>query len=371
VTSQSVIEQDTGSSGLRVTELSPEDPRWAEFAASRDEALPYHHPAWFQMLCAAYPYAPAALGCADDSGRLTGLLPLVRKKSLLAGEHLTSLPNTPVAGPLAADQASLRALLGAAAGQVDDGAARWLQLKSAGTGADGLVAGLGRLTWDPAYVTELPADPEQLRFGSSRNHSAILRAVRKAAKQGVVVREATSGADVRRWYPLYLRTMREHAAPPRPLRQFELMWDLLAPRGVLRLLLAERHAGGTTQLLSGSLFLQHAQTICYAFNGRDPAQLAFRPNDAIHWTAMQDGIAAGYRRYDFGEVSAGDTGLSRFKQKWGAVPVPLYRYHYPRQREVERGALRPGPARRAAESAWRRLPLPVTEFLGGWMCARL
>jgi hypothetical protein len=356
---------------LQVFALSQDDARWAAFAASQDDALPYHHPAWSRMLCTAYPYTPAALGCAGPDGRLTGVLPLVRKRSLLAGVHLTSLPNTPVAGPLAADEASLRALLGAAAARVDQSGARWLQLKVAGTAPDGLVPGLGRLTWDPAYVTDLPADPGQLRFGSSRNHSAIQRAVRKAARQGVVVRDATSAADVRRWYPLYSRTMREHAAPPRPLRQFEAMWSELAPAGMLRLLLAERQAGGRTELLAGSVFLQFGQTICYAFNGRDPAQLSLRPNDAIHWTAISEGCAAGYRRYDFGEVASGDAGLTRFKQKWGAVPVPLYRYHYPRQREVERGALQAGPARRAAESAWRHLPIPVTEALGGWMCTRL
>lgn len=356
---------------LAAVSLAPDDPRWADLAQSHPGALPYHHPSWFQALAAAYPYTPAALGCADSAGRLTGVLPLFQKKSLLAGTHLASLPNTPVAGPLASDEPSLRVLLSAAAALTDDSPARWLQLKVAGTGADGLVDGLTGQAWDPTYAVDLPPDPAQLRFGSSRNHGAILRAVRKAAKLGVTVREATSAADVRRWYPLYLATMREHAVPPRPLRQFEAMWEFLAPQGRLALLLAERRAGGSTELLAGSVFLRHGQVIYYAFNGRDRSGLEFRPNDAIHWHAISEGCASGFRRYDFGEVVEANAGLARFKRKWGAEPAPMYRYHYPRSREVERGALRPGPARRAAESAWRRLPLPVTAGVGRWVCRRL
>jgi hypothetical protein len=111
--------------------------------------------------------------------------------------------------------------------------------------------------------------------------------------------------------------------------------------------------------------------IFFAFNGRDPTQLQFRPNDAIHWSAMTEACQAGRRRYDFGEVPRGNDGLVRYKEKWGAVPVDLYRYHYPRQREVERGLLAPGAFRRSAEVAWRRLPLPVTAALGGLVYGRL
>jgi CelD/BcsL family acetyltransferase involved in cellulose biosynthesis len=356
---------------LRAVELGSEDPRWERFAARHPGALPYHHPAWFQVLRETFGYRPAALGCADATGRLSGILPLVEKNSLLAGAHLSSLPNTPVAGPLADDRDSLRELLSAAASRVGQTRARWLQLKVTDPSLDGLVHGLSSVAWDPVYVLELPDDPAQLRFGNSRNHSAVARAVRKARRLGVTVREGSSATDVRRWYRLYLETMRDHATPPRPIRFFEVMREILAPRGLFRLLLAERQAGGRTQLLAGSVFLSHGRTVIYAFNGRDRTQLEFRPNDAIHWTAITEACGAGFRRYDFGEVGGGNDGLSRYKSKWGACPVMLYRCHYPWQREAGRGVLEPGRLRQAAEWAWRRVPLPVTAGLGRWIYGRL
>ncbi len=319
-----------GGAQRLVFDLDADDPRWAEFVSAHRDALPYHHPAWFQVLREAFGYSAAALGCADSSGRLSGMLPLLEKKSLLAGLHHSSLPHTPVAGPLAVDGDSRQALLSAAA-------------------------------------SRMPNSPQQLRFGGSRNNSRIRWAVRKASRLGVTVREASSPADVRRWYELYLQTMREHAVPPRPLRMFEIMWEILAPGGLMRLLLAERQAGGRTELLAGSIFLLHGRTVVYAFNGRDRAQLAFRPNDAIHWKAITEAAANGFRRYDFGEVGGGNDGLVDFKEKWGAKPVELYRYHYPRDREIERRLLAPGGFRRTAECAWRQLPLPATATLGRWI----
>lgn len=369
------LQADQRPGQLDVIDLGPEDPRWRDFVAGQPGALPYHHPAWSHVLQETFGYRLATLGCTDPAGRLTGVLPLVEKKSLLAGVHLSSLPNTHTAGPLAIDRASLGALLSGAAARLDHSPASWLQLKVEGPALDGLASGFSGGSWLPSYVLDLPADPQHLWSGGSRHDSrrnaALQRNVRKAARLGVAVREASSFADVRRWYRLYLVMMRAHGLPPRPLRLFEAIWDILTPLGVARLLLAERSSGGRPQLLAGSLFLAHNGAVFFAFHGHDPAQLEFRPNDAIHWSAITEACQAGRRRYSFGEVSSGNEGLARFKQKWGAAPVDLYRYYYPRQREAERGVLAAGPVRRSAESAWRHLPLPVTAALGRLIYGRL
>jgi hypothetical protein len=350
--------------GLRTFDLGPEDSRWAEFAAGHPQALPYHHPSWIRVLNEAFGYGNATLGCVDSAGCLRGILPLLEKKSMLSGLRLSSLPHTPVAGPLASDPDGLRALLSAATARVDLGEARWLQLKVSGAGLDPPVNGFSRMDWDPAYVLDLPGNPDDMRFGNSRHHSAISRAVRKAARLGVTVRPASSLADVRRWYRLYAGTMRAHAIPPRPLRFFEVMWEVLAPLERLRLLLAERQAGSQVRLLAGSLFLMDGQTVVFAYNGRDRSQLEFRPNDAIHWTAIMEACADGFRRYDFGEGADGNPGLLAFKEKWGAKPVKLYRYHYPRLPGTERGILASASLQRGQECVWRMLPPVLTTRLG-------
>lgn len=351
---------------LRVFTLDPawDHDRWVDFLAGHEEAHAYHHPLWLELLRRAFGHRVEALTVEDAAGRLCGLLPLVVRRSGRRRLVLSSLPHTPVAGPLARDEQSLRALVRAVVDHVQARNGRLLLKTSAPLPPD-VSEHLVRAAWDATYVRELPARPEELRFGDSRTHGAIARGVRKARREGVEVRAATGVADVRRWYPLYLEAMRAHAVPPRPLRFFEIAWETLAEPGLMRLLLAEHwDAGRPPRLLSGSIFFLFGGTVFYAFNGRLRSRLVARPNDAIHWAALESACREGFRRFDFGEVTPSQHGLAAYKAKWGARPVPLYRYHYPKPTTADR-LLRPeSRAHRLAAVTWQRLPIGVTQTIG-------
>lgn len=113
---------------------------------------------------------------------------------------------------------------------------------------DGLVEGLVGSRWRPWYVLELPDRPNEIRIGSARNHARIRSAVRIGAKEGVEIRRAKTKEELRAWYDLYLESLRWHAVPPRVFRFFEAVWDLLEPRGMMRLLLAERSSRNRREL---------------------------------------------------------------------------------------------------------------------------
>lgn len=350
---------------LRVIEADARtDPRWKELVCTHPDGLVYHHPDYLASLEAAYGYELVPLACEDTNGRLVGLLPLAWTRTPVGGTRLSSLPHTPLSGPLG-DETARKALAEAALARVRQRPRSRLELKlpSDTLGeVPGLVGSLG----DATYVLRLPDDPERLRFGNSRNHGRIRRAVNKAGKAGVAVRAAETTEDLRRWYRLYLRTMQYHAVPPRPYRFFVAAWHRLRPAGLLRLLLAEQHAPGGARLLAGSVLLMSGQTVFYAYNGRDERALALGPNYVIQWRAAHDAVEEGYRRYDLGEVPAKQRGLAHFKSKWGAEPGRLHRYHHPAPPDRGGGPLAPGrPVRELAEAAWRRLPLDATARLGG------
>jgi CelD/BcsL family acetyltransferase involved in cellulose biosynthesis len=347
------------------------DPRWEAFVASHPDGLVYHHPAWLRVLELEYGHRPLGLACEDAEGRMVGVLALLHTRGLplgrassRTGRRLSSLPRTPVAGPLASDPAAAAALVRAAVERVRAEPGTRLELKPLAADLDGVVDGLVRATWRPTFVVELPGSAEELRFGTSRNHARIKWAVGKAARLGIRVRCAETEDDLRNWYGLYLETMRRHVVPPRPYRFFKAAWDLLRPRGLLRLLVAEV-AGAAARPLAGSIFLMSGRTVWYAFNGSRREDLGLRPNDLIQWQALRDACRAGYRRYDLGEVADCNTGLAEFKSKWGAVARRLDRYYYPPLGALEDDATEAaGRVRRLASSAWRHLPLGTTARLG-------
>jgi CelD/BcsL family acetyltransferase involved in cellulose biosynthesis len=335
---------------------------------SHPDGLIYHDPLWFEVLRRSYGYEFVGIGCEGPDGNLCGVLPLFRTRGLLTGRRLSSLPHTPVAGPLAADSDTMNCLLQAAVerAQADGGA--HLQIKSASSQLSQVAEDLTGRDWEPTYVIELPSDPEAVRFGNSRNHSRIKWAVNKAMKKGVEVRAAESEAELQTWYRLYLETMRPRAVPPRPYDFFLSLWEVLRPRGHMRLLLAEQETADARTVIAGSVFLAYGQTTQYAFTGASRASLSLRPNDIIQWHAIHDACAEGHRWYDLGEVSAGDQGLADFKRKWGGEPQPLHRYYYPAPRELETGMLgRSTRPRRLASAAWARLPLGATAVFGKWL----
>lgn len=345
----------------RVRSIDPvSDRRWEAYVAAHPDALVYHHPAWLKVLERAYGYELVALVLEGSGELLRGVLPLARTRGLMTGRRLSSLPHTPVAGPLASDTGAKAALLRAAIEHARNAGSVRLQLKVSSPGLETLVEGLTVVPWERTYVLELPDDPARLRFGNARNHARIKWSVNKALKHGVRVRDAETENDLRAWYLLYLETMRDHVVPPRPYRFFKAMWELLRPHGMVRLLLAEREQ----TLLAGSIFLWFGSTAFYAFTGGSRKHVRLRPNDVIQWTALHDACRGGFRRYDLGEVDDDDPGLADFKRKWGAEPMRLYRYYSPVPSDAERRMMRSGRVRRLGRSVWRRVPLRATAVLG-------
>lgn len=361
------------SAALRVIEINPQtDPRCEAFVAAHPKGLIYHHPTWLEVLGREYGRKAVVLACEDVDRRIRGILPLLETQGLpfnvgrqRIGPRLSSLPRTPVAGPLSLDHQATVALAEAAAERVHERPGTQLQFKVQSPQLDGVVEGLVGSPWRSTYVLELPEHPEQLRFGNSRNHARIKWAVNKATRMGVEIRPAETEQELRAWYQLYLETMRWHVVPPRSYRFFRACWELLRPRGIMRLMLAEQREGGRSKLLAGSIFLMFGQTIFYAFNGRRQADLPLRPNDAIHWQGLHDACRDGFRYYDFGEVVEDNQGLAEFKGKWGTEPRQLYRYYYPAPQDLESGSDESDSyVHRLTTAAWRRLPLKATALLG-------
>jgi hypothetical protein len=357
----------------RVREVDPHsDPRWDEFVAAHPDGIVYQHSAWLRCLEAEYGRPSTGLCCEDAGGQVVGLMPVVATRgvpllgrSALLGPRVSSLPRTPLAGPLALDRDGTAALVGAAIALARRRGRGQLQIKRAASDLDGIQADLVGAPWRTSYVVSLPDDPERLRFGNSRNHSRIKWAVNKARGEGVEVREASTLADVEAWYRLYLETMRDVLVPPRPLRLFACMWRELVPRGLMTLYLAERQEAGGAQptLIGGSIVLGLGRTAFYAFNGRRSSALPLRPNEVIQWSAIHDACRRGFDRYDLGEVTGGNVGLADFKRKWGGDEVRLHRYYdHPVDPDASSGPS--GVVRRAGEKVWARAPLPLIRMAG-------
>lgn len=360
---------------FHVIDVNPQsDARWDAFVSSHQDGLVYHTAAYLHALSLEYANKLVCLACEDSAGQIRGILPLIYTKGLplglggrLLGRRLSSLPRTPVAGPLALDSRTTTALLRGAVDRARRDQGTHLQIKPPRSLDCGLEDRLVGHRWRKTYVLELPGEPGQLRFGNSRNHTRIKQRVSKALRTGVKVRQGETEADLTAWYDMYLEAMRWHVVPPRPYRFFRGLWEGLRPNRI-RLLLAHMDMDGEKRLLAGSIFLMSGRTVFYAFNGRRREDLSLQPNYAIMWNAIHDACKAGFRFFDLGEVQPENPGLAEFKGKWAGSPTWLVRYYYPAPPKTDGLGHDPESMKhRSLSLVWRSLPKNMTALLGNWL----
>ncbi len=356
---------------LRVLDVNPHtDRRWQAFVLNHPNGSIYHHPSWIRALEEEYGQKAAHLACENERGELVAILPLLYTRGMplqfggpLASPRLSSLPRTPVAGPLSNDFKATAALLRHAVELARRDPRMRLEIKTNSAEFDGVVPGLVQSRWRNVYVLELPR--EAGTFGVPQ----VRRNIAKAARHGLQVRIADTESDLRAWYRIYLATMRRNFVPARPYRFFASLQRSLCPRGMMELVLGELVRGSKRTVVAGSIFFRFGQTVSYAFGAMDRKYSSLCSNDAIHWRAINQACADGFRYFDFGEVPDGHTELARFKKKWGAQPFPLFRYYCPAL--PERVPSHHDSRQSLRRNLWRRLPLSLTAWIGDRIYSRL
>jgi len=152
---------------------------------------------------------------------------------------------------------------------------------------------------------------------------AVLRNVRKAQNDGVEVRPADGADQVDRFYDLYVDTMRHKGAPTMWTRRFlRVLYERLVKAGRAEMMLA--WYGG--KIVAGIVVIRSGEVAYYFFGASDADALPHRPNDLLFSEAIRRCASDGVRTFDFMTSRLMDTGLIRFKEKWGSRPQPLRIY---------------------------------------------
>jgi GNAT acetyltransferase-like protein len=137
--------------------------------------------------------------------------------------------------------------------------------------------------------------------------------INKAIKNGVEVFQAATADDIATYYEIYCTWCERKGVPAQSLGRLRSLLELKENR---RLLLARHRgtivAGIILRFVSGGL-------IEYAANASREDALSVRPNDLLHWRAIEWACSAGFTHYSLG-------GAHLFLRKFGGGTVPTFRY---------------------------------------------
>lgn len=340
---------------VRVEELGPGlETAWDEVVRLSPGSSVFHLLGWRQAVERTLGhralYLVARRGC-----RLVGLLPLFEVDSMLAGHALVSVPFGVRGGILAEDDGAQNALMAAAQRLAAARRVDYLELRSE--------KGLDRpdLVTKRLYVT-FRADltqPDHLLLGRmDRKRRQMLHYAKRAGYEC----RAAGAESLPEFYRLFCLSMRHHGTPPYPQRFLDAILECL-PSNLYFLY----HQG---RPLAAALNLFHQGTLMPFYAGGERSPRLRGVDDFLYWSLMRWGREHGYHTFDFGRSRVG-TGAHAFKARWGMTEVPLeYQTHLVGAAEPPN--VSPANPRYAPLIAlWRRLPLPLTRWLGAPIIRRL
>jgi len=335
---------------MRIERLASPGPDWDEFVEARSDATLAHASAWLTVVREAYGLEPHGLVARDGSGRIRGVLPLVRMRGLRGAVELVSMPFLDTGGPLAEDPEAAKALLDAALALARERAATILDLRPVeplhGVGAPAFADRLD------LYLPLLPDADAQWKALDAK----VRNQTRKAERSGLALLEPAD--PVAAFYEPFLVNMRDLGSPVHGVAFYRAMARAFGER--LRVIVT----GDGTRPVGGLVAIHYGAAVTVPWASTLRAERARCPNNQIYWEAIRWAIARGARELDFGR-SPRDSGTHHFKRGWGALERPLAWTRLAADGTPLAPAL-PGESGllRRLSRLWERLPLGLTARLG-------
>jgi FemAB-related protein (PEP-CTERM system-associated) len=322
--------------------------QWDRFVTDHPRGTVEHLWAWRDIFTSVFRHDPLYLG-VEREGKLVGVLPLSRHKSLIFGRSILSLPYANYAGIVTSDDEAARLLAREAEVIGREFGASHVELRN----VDRHVPELPCRSHKVGSRLALPPTAEALWNGLDKK---LRNQVRKARKEGLTV-ECGDGGLVRDFYRVFARNMRDLGTPVFPRALFEQALRRLPVDGRVYVV---RYR---SEPVAAGIFLGWRRTVLVPWASSLKEHRNLCGNVLLYWTMLEAAVAGSYSTFDFGRSTPGG-GTHQFKQQWDAVDVPLH-WEYPLLtdgRLPEQGVS--SPRLRVFISAWQRLPLQLANAIG-------
>ncbi len=333
---------------MNVSELTGADvEKWDEYVFNARDGNPFQLSGWRAVIQKCYGY-PSWYLVAWEGGQIMGVLPLFRVASKLVGTSITSLPR----GICAEKPTAARALLERAKDITRAADATCLVIR------DSPHCWGDELGWRDdcsVSVRELPDDSQVLR-------KQLKRQIRQHITKAEVFRVQTDvGTDyVDEFYSTFCELLHEKGVPVFSRAFLDAVVEELRDQFLI-----------TTARLNGKVIgaifhLTLRDTMFAVWGGAPSRYQEFRPNHALWWESMRYAVDNGYRYLDMGRSLRG-SGSEAFKGRWGSITSLVYRLYFSVGRRAvydPLGGAYDNLRYRVFTQVWRRLPCPVTRFLG-------
>lgn len=370
---------------------------WDKFATDHGNGCVYQLSSWTEVIARSYSHdtdyliatiarggTSVKLARFDEAGKagsesvdddtVLGILPLVHIRHWLLGNSLVSMPFCDAGGVLATDGHAERMLVEHGLRVADSLHVPVLELRQyqplacmddRGFSGEASPYGQREVLAVPGWrVSATAGNKVRMLIGLPETSDELMQSfkaklrsqIRKPIKDGLTVK--VGGVDLLDdFYDVFAANMRDLGSPVHS-KQFILQILLGFPETANLFVVYGKSAPMACSLTLG---FNGMLSNPWASSLRRYGQ--FAPNMLLYWSMLEYACRQGYRRFDFGRSTV-DEGTYRFKEQWGAQPVPLYWYKFARNGDATIETTSASRWMIRASECWKRLPIPVTRVLG-------
>ena len=342
---------------------------WDEYVLIKPQGTPYHLSGWRRAIERAYGHRSYCLIALQESAgssekihtEVVGVLPLIHLKHVLFGNSLVSLPFCDMGGVIADDDVAEAGLLRRAVQLARELRSKAIELRHVsphpslseveGLTGDGQIRVVTRQHKVRMLRKVMPSSEDLMRSFKAKLRSQI----RRPMKDGLyaVVGEIELLDD---FYDVFARNMRDLGSPVHSKGFIGAVFEEFPERSRFVIVYHEKRP------LACSMVIGCRDTLENPWASALHQYSRMSPNMLLYWAMLEYACDNGYAYFDFGRSSPGE-GTYRFKEQWGAQPAPLNWDYLTTDRSFAPGG-EEGRGRQIAAACWKRLPVPVTRFMG-------
>jgi len=316
---------------------------------------------WKNVIEKTYGHKTHYLMAVDPKNTIAGILPLVHLKHFIFGNNLTSIPYFDMCGVLANDVQIEETLFNQA---IKLG--HTLKVDSIDLRHTHPLSWLNQIDQKDSTTTfqynnhdkvrmvlELPETSELLmKSFNSKFRNKIKRPIKAGLKCKIGGIELLND-----FYTVFTINMRDLGSPVHSKRFIENVLNEFSNKAKLGIVYKDNQPISCIMVIGFKNVLANP----WASALREYSNL--RANTLQYWTMLEYACDNSYIFFDFGRSSP-DEGTYKFKQKWGAEPIPLHWYNISMNDQVADTASSKKSKFDKAIKFWQKMPVGVTKILG-------
>jgi lipid II:glycine glycyltransferase (peptidoglycan interpeptide bridge formation enzyme) len=327
---------------MNVYEIDPmTDARWDHLLQSHPQASIFHTRGWLEALHRTYGYTPVAFTTSPPEGPLTNGIPFCAIKGIFGKRRLVSLPFSDHCEPLVESNEQLNSLLPYLQQKRDSEGWDYIEVRPR-TSIPAAICGFGLSQGFWFHELDLRRNLDELFHNTHKD--CIQRKLRRAEREGLDCKQGTSVSLLQQFYQLLIETRRRHGLPTQPVEWFRNLIDCLGVNLTIRV------ASNDGRPVAGLLTIRHKQTLVYKYGCSDKRFSSLGGMQFLFWNTIQDAKNDLLSELDMGRSDYANSGLTTFKDRWGATRTELTYLQYP-LRSSQRNS-----ERVLSKYVWRHVP---------------